>query len=236
MPGEIEGESEEKVANDPMEQSIGPWVEQLKNWLIAADDISHYIAPSSLAIGKVIPRLFYGLVNISDAIRPESESSKERDFASAMELFALCVVNAFLAEESAYHLPNDDSPEPIFLDNPRTSALDYLKRLNRVSTKFQKEKLPLTYIVATCPLITGLISQEKADNKWPFKLKGLNEQIFIDEDSWNKLKTISIAGKKEPTGTDEKSASSDNKKTQRSQRRPKTPTAKTSDPTSESSS
>jgi hypothetical protein len=134
-----------------------------------------------------------------------------------MELFALCAVNAFLAEESAYHLPKDDQPKPIFLVNPRTSAADYLKRLKGVSSKLSSDKLPLTHIVATCPLITGLISQSnleetatqdttqesaskpkrpKSGEAWPFKIDSFKPNNFISTDHWKKLSNVSISGKK----------------------------------------
>lgn len=234
---EEENEIEESDSFDTtgIDSPITAWVEPLKSWLQHAHEIRNNVAPSSLAIGKVMPRLFYGLTNISDALRPDS--NKQRNFASAMELFALCVVNAFLAEESAYHLPDDDSTEPIFLVNPRTSAADYLKRLNGVSNKFQKEKLPLTFIVATCPLITGLISARNVGTNWPFKLDTTSKrQHFIDVQSWNKLTTISIAGKKEDAGADGQLQTVDDKKKPRSIRKQSNNnTSKTSDSTTEPS-
>jgi hypothetical protein len=201
---EGDGEESDSYATDGIDTSITKWVEPLQRWIRNAHSIKDNIAPSSLTIGKVMPRLFYGLTNISDALR--FKSIKQRDFASAMELFALCVVNAFLAEESAYHLPNDGLPDPIFLVNPRTSALDYIKRLNGVSKKFKSDKLPLTYIVATCPLITGLISASKASDKWPFTLNiSFDETHFIEDANWTKLETVSIAGKKDGAATDRQS-------------------------------
>jgi hypothetical protein len=233
---EEEGDSEESDSFDKtgVDRSITTWVEPLQCWLQHAHKISLNIAPSSLAIGKVMTRLFYGLTNISDALK--SNSTKQRDFASAMELFALCVVNAFLAEESAYHLPNDGSPDPIFLVNPRTSAADYLKRLNGVSTKFKSDKLPLTYIVATCPLITGLISDKKGNRNWPFKLNDTLDQMrFICDANWDKLKTVSIAGKKDVAGPDGQDQKEDVKKPRRSGTKPKSNTSKTSDSPTEQS-
>ena len=231
---EEEGDSEESDSFDKTEfnSSITQWVEPLKCWLQYAHKISLNITPSSLAIGKVMPRLFYGLTNISDALR--SNSIKQRDFASAMELFALCVVNAFLAEESAYHLPNDSTPDPIFLVNPKTSAPDYLKRLNRVSEKFKSDKLPLTYIVATCPLITGLLSCEKFKGKWPFTLDNSPDDAdFISDESWPELEKVSIAGKKDGAVTDLQSQKEDVKKPRIRSTTPKGNTSKTNAPPTE---
>jgi hypothetical protein len=190
--------------------AIQAWVAPLHTWLLASVDLISHVSPSSVMVGKVMPRLFYGLENISDSLRINT-TKYSTDFASAMELFALCVVNAFLAEESAYHLNDNEESKRIILDNPRTSAKNYLKRLKaepEIDSKSSRARLPLTYIVATCPLITGLISQsaveetaksnEKASNTggtWPFNTKSFKADNFISTDQWTSLSKVSIAGK-----------------------------------------
>jgi hypothetical protein len=105
----------------------------------------------------------------------------------------------------------------------------YLKRLNGVSEKFKSDKLPLTYIVATCPLITGLISAEKVEYKWPFIMNNTYDQNrFIDQANWDKLKTVSIAGKKDGAVTDRHSQKEDVKKPRNRNTTPKGNTSKTS--------
>lgn len=179
--------------------AIEAWIEPLHSWLLASTDLMSHITPSSVMVGKVMPRLFYGLENISDALRFNT-TKYSTDFASAMELFALCVVNAFLAEESAYHLTDNEAPKRIILDNPRTSATNYLNRLKTEAAKvgISSRSLPLTHVVATCPLITGLISEEKVNEGWPFNLNNTESQAssdpFITNSSWGKLKSVSIAG------------------------------------------
>jgi hypothetical protein len=179
--------------------AIQAWGEPIHRWLLASADLMSHITPSSVMVGKVMPRLFYGLENISDALRFNT-AKYSTDFASAMELFALCVVNAFLAEESAYHLTDNEAPKRIILDNPRTSATNYLNRLKAEAAKvgISSKSLPLTHIVATCPLITGLISEEKVKKTWPFTLNKTASQTgfdpFIERDNWEKLSNISIAG------------------------------------------
>lgn len=194
---------------------IEAWVEPLHKWLMAAAGLKTHIAPSSVMVGKVIPRLFYGLENISDELRINTNKS---DFASAMELFALCVVNAFLAEESAYHLTENGEPKRIILDNPVTSASNYLKRLEVVAERgdISSACLPLTHIIATSPLITGLISLpttedtanqdttpesgtkpniKKIGSTWPFKINSFKPENFILSDQRNHLSKVRIAGR-----------------------------------------
>jgi hypothetical protein len=214
-----EDDEHEQDLEDDQKKSIQAWTKPLHNWLVAAADLKKHIAPSSVMVGKVMPRLFYGLENISDALRINTDKYST-NFASAMELFALCVVNAFLAEESAYHLTDNGDPKRIVLDNPRTSAADYLKRLEAETDRvgISSASLPLTHIVATCPLITGLIRKSKheetatqdstpeLENKrkkkkpvgtWPFNINSFKPGNFISTDHWLLLNRVSIAGKKE---------------------------------------
>jgi hypothetical protein len=196
----VDDDERDKTLLDEKKLSIENWLEPLHLWLNNAVILNQYIAPSSVMIGKLIPRLFYGLEN----------KTYQTDFASSMELFALCVVNAFLAEESAFHLIESYGSKRIFLANPRTSAADYLQRLNKEFPKnsISKERLPLTFIVATCPLITGLISKKKAENNWPFSISDTDStergSNFIGESDWTYLSKISIAGKKESAAQNEK--------------------------------
>jgi hypothetical protein len=213
-----EGDENEQGLNDNQKNLIEAWVEPINKWLIAVEDLKKHIAPSSVMVGKVMPRLFYGLENISDALRIKT-NKYSTDFASAMELFALCVVNAFLAEESAYNLTYKSDSKRIILNNPRTSATDYLNRLKAEVEKvgISSESLPLTHIVATCPLITGLISQsdtkdtapqntskdfnnqpkkQKPSRTWPFSINSFKPDNFIPLDQWEILSKVSIAGKK----------------------------------------
>lgn len=220
-----ESDEKEQDLEDSQKELIKAWVEPIHEWLIAVEDLKKHIAPSSVMVGKVIPRLFYGLENISDSLR-KNTTNYSTDFASAMELFALCVVNAFLAEESAYHLTDNEAPKRIILVNPRTSATKYLKLLKAEATKVNitSESLPLTHIVATCPLITGLISEEKGKQTWPFTLNKTESQTgfdpFIGKGNWENLSNVSIAGnsdaktnnhkprKSRSTSTDTQTASS----------------------------
>jgi hypothetical protein len=193
--GVVEGET-------GVDAFIDSWLKNILEWLVASQELTRHIQPSSVFMGKVWPRLFFGLENISDALRPLHKSN---NFPTLMELFALCVVNAFLAEESTYHLVDTNAEESArsTLANPRSSARDYLKRLNKINGELKIERLPLTFIVATCPLITGLIKEEELATtavqpqaEWPFALNNFTPNNFIKTVDWNELTEIAIQGKK----------------------------------------
>jgi hypothetical protein len=217
--GSEEDENEQDLKNDQKEL-INAWVNPLYRWLMTAVDLKIHIAPSSVMVGKVMPRLFYGLENISDALRINTKMYST-DFASAMELFALCVVNAFLAEESAYHMTDIGEPKRIILANPRTSATDYLKRLNAEAkdNPIDFKKLPLTTIIATCPFITGLISEKTVVAGWPFIQSNPDSDnqtnVFISKTMWEQLSNIAIAGSKEPTDSSSRNINNSNNKNNR---------------------
>jgi hypothetical protein len=212
-----EEDENEQYLKDDQKELIKAWVNPLYIWLMTAVKLKTHITPSSVMVGKVMPRLFYGLENISDALRINT-SNYATDFASAMELFALCVVNAFLAEESAYHMTDTGEPKRIILANPRTSATDYLKRLNAEAkdNPIDYKKIPLTTIIATCPFITGLIYEKTAAAGWPFIQSnpdsGDQNKNFISKITWEQLSKIAIAGSKDSTDASGKSINNENKK------------------------
>lgn len=82
--------------------------------------------------------------------------------ATVMEIFALCVINAFLVEEAEHHLLGSSdtlaSNSQVDRNNPRTSAEWFVDKLN--ATKPQRSEFPLTAIMATCPLLLGLLDAE----------------------------------------------------------------------------
>lgn len=209
-----ESEDTKDEATTQVNPSIDAWVDKLHSWLVASETITTYIQPSSVFMGKVWPRLFFGLENISEELRPQSKSNN--DFAALMELFALCVVNAFLAEESTHHLmaKNAKGMSPTTLTNPRASAKNYREKLDEIKGVLRKERLPLTFIVATCPLITGLISVGKPDRRstqnsaaWPFYIDDFKPDNFIEPSAWNELKKIAIQGAKKEEGRGNEKAS-----------------------------
>lgn len=190
-----EGADNQNQTDDNVESSLNKWVDKLHAWLSAAKPYAENVRPSSVFTGKIWPRLFFGLENISDALRPQGKGN----FADMMEMFALCVVNAFMAEEFSFHKVDPYKSEVNPLRNPVTSASKYLKDINKIKETILIQRLPLTFVVATCPLLTGLIRQMRfvdSSAEWPFKFDQYTPNNFINEDDWGKLTTIAIQGKK----------------------------------------
>ncbi|RIZ69126.1 MAG: hypothetical protein D0528_05485 [Methylococcales bacterium] len=154
-------------------------------WLAFTKDLNNHIKPSAVFLGKVWTRLYFSLLNASIHIQ-----TKHVGIASIMELYALCVINAFLVEESSYHYTNTDS-QPFDSTNPiNIDDNTLISKLNSIN-KFKIEQFPLTSIIMTCPLILGLIHDNKAiqllskisDHKFDQNL-GCNIKIFSNLDAY----------------------------------------------------
>ena len=119
-----------------------------------------------------------------------------------MEIFALCVINAFLVEESEHHLlasPGEHSEKArIDRNNPRTSAAAFANKLK--SMQLRRQDFPLTSIVATCPLILGLldVSLGYANVLKPLFPSGQTtdsiEALLRPKELTDLMKKVSIAG------------------------------------------
>ncbi len=127
--------------------------EDIDAWRRNSLQLAKAISPSAIFLGKVWTRLFFSLQKASEELRPKA------DFGQVMEIFALCVINAFLAEEVEHHFSGSPSTLPTDLrvdrNNPRTSASWFVDKLKSVQP--QRLDFPLTSIVATCPLLLGLL-------------------------------------------------------------------------------
>ncbi|UTY60254.1 hypothetical protein [Massilia sp. erpn] len=169
-------------------------------WIAQVDELT--ITPSSVLLGKIWTRLYYSLEKAADALRPSP--SKDHGPASLMQMFALCVVNAFLVEEADHHLSGNmpGSLPAIDRNNPLTTPNPFLEE--KLGIILQNPKLlPLTHLVATCPLILGLI---RGTPQCKTVLQGFcfeaQEQTAIeyasllcDEDSWRLIEHSFIAGR-----------------------------------------
>lgn len=128
----------------------------IDEWRKNSLKLAEVISPSAIFLGKVWTRLFFSLQKASEELRPQS------DFGEVMEIFALCIINAFLVEEAEHHLstaPNTPTVDfRVDRNNPRTSASWFVEKLKAISP--QRSNFPLTSIVATCPLLLGLLSVE----------------------------------------------------------------------------
>lgn len=137
----------------PKQQKL--W-ESVSKWRKSALELAGEITPSAIFLGKVWTRLFFSLQKAADELKPRS------NFSDVMEIFALCVLNAFLVEEAEHHVsvtPSAASDSRIDRNNPRTSASAFAKKLQ--SMQLSRRDFPLTSIVATCPLILGLLDENK---------------------------------------------------------------------------
>ncbi len=132
-------------------------------WLEFVDSIKTQIKPSAVFLGKVWTRLYFSLLNASSSINTQI------GMASLMELYAICLINAFFVEEFYYHLTEaqaSDTAPSIKRTNPiHPVSANFLKKFD--ITKKRKEgvriqKFPLTRVIGTCPLILGLIRNEYA--------------------------------------------------------------------------
>lgn len=158
------------------------------------------LAPSSVMLGKVWTRLYFSLENASDKLRPGNNYGA----ASIMEIFALCVINAFLVEEAEHHLATDgSSASPLSnRSNPLKSAENFINnKIEFLAKKENKDALPFTYAIATCPLILGLIESEAYADQFS-RLLNVDgnetvsaENLLCSKDHWKLINRSFIAGR-----------------------------------------
>jgi hypothetical protein len=146
-------ESEFPVAIHKLKYNIGIWLGSVN------EDFKESLFPSAIFLGKVWSRIFFSLQNAAEDLKRDS------DFFKIMEIYALCIINAFLIEEAEHHLDNLDSnskPDEVAIDrsNPRTSAPKFVDKL--AVLKHCRNRFPFTSIIVTCPLILGLLDSNHA--------------------------------------------------------------------------
>ena len=155
--GDIDGADASKPTKDGNENTKQRNLATcISKWRDHIADLAQEISPSAIFLGKVWTRLFFSLQNAAEELKPRS------NLGDVMEIFALCVINAFLVEEAEHHVSASPSTNPalrIDRSNPRVSAEAFVKKL--LSMKLNRHNFPLTSIVATCPLILGLLDEEK---------------------------------------------------------------------------
>ena len=211
-----------ETGGDPVYRKLQPLAATVVAWLNATQPFREKITPSAILMGKVWTRLYFSLEKVCDAERREVASGKV-GVADLMELFAFCVINAFYVEEIDHH------QHPLAADkilqeiqdrrNPQTSTKTFLDRLRKVSA--HREHLPLTYLVATCPLLVGLLRPNSvtkdaiesllscevpvsANTTAPTSLAKTDmqeqdpiyklEYVMCDEATWDRINRIYIAG------------------------------------------
>lgn len=168
---------------------------KVEKWLGDVDVLSKKTLPSGIFLGKVWTRIYFSLHNAAQEL-------KSAGFGTVMEIFALCVLNAFLVEEAEHHMPRSPGrstdTERISRNNPRTSVKVFVEKLSDVKPK--REDFPFTAIMATCPLILGLLDEKKG---YAAGLKPMfSESVSIDDVTsllcpntvFRQIEKVSVAG------------------------------------------
>lgn len=170
----------------------------IESWLNDVRELAQKVSPSAVLVGKIWTRLFFSLEKAADELRGQA------GVAEMMEIFALCVINAFMVEEADHHVPSDSDlvkrGGAVDRTNPVESASTFIKKLKRVSPT--RRELPLTAIMATCPLLLGLLYghkdyAESLKDLFPAARQGAQtiEPLFCSKEIWESLNKISVAGR-----------------------------------------
>lgn len=183
-----------------------PLNDQFISWSKKSEIIAYKVTPSSVLLGKIWTRLYFSLEKVSDKQRGNMGP------ASLMQMFALCVINSFFIEEVDHHLSEDEKyADATDRTNPLTSADLFIRKFEIIST--QRDKLPLTYMIATCPLILGLIENKNKTHNHVASLlaplgdensieaKQITNRILCQKLDWDRIEKTYVAGrwKKEQT-------------------------------------
>lgn len=155
-------------------------VKQLTSWLEICQGIKQNFHPSAVLMGKIWNRLYFSLDNISAAMRASNQTSER--ICKTMELFAWALINACLVEEVDYHHRLGE-PVGAALNryNPRTSGALVINKFQSPAENASQDSLditadmaPLAFMIASCPLVLGLI---KHDVKSRTFIESLNTKL-----------------------------------------------------------
>ncbi|MFL4395323.1 P-loop NTPase fold protein [Acinetobacter pittii] len=166
MPSELEDKEIDASDKDYIEK----WVYAICKWLIISHKDLVNIQPSSIFLGKVWIRLYFSLISVAE--------SKENwgDLGKIISLYVHCLINAFLVEEEDHHFKVSNLNEEKFLtkrinrQNPKNSFKPVNDKLKELKNN-NFEGFPLTKMIVSCPVIQGLIK----DNKDVY----INEATFV---------------------------------------------------------
>lgn len=173
--GEDESESEGegggaredvKKAESPKEVAERTALESLVNrvelWLKICEPLKKNFHPSAVLLGKIWNRLYFSLDNISSNMRATNATLESERCVKAMELFSWALINACLVEEVDYHHRDVGTAErAINRSNPRSSGEPVIRKFIRAADSKDIDVTPtiapLTFMIASCPLLLGLI-------------------------------------------------------------------------------
>ncbi|PTU49695.1 hypothetical protein DBB42_23765 [Pseudomonas plecoglossicida] len=192
------GSDETSLSSDtPQDEQLKTLAESIEAWLGDVKLLSPRISPSGVLVGKIWTRLFFSLEKAADELRGQA------GVAVMMEIFALCVINAFMVEEADHHMSDSIQLErrgAADRTNPVESASTFVKKLMRVSPS--RDDLPLTAIIATCPLLLGLLNSKESYSASLIKLfpeerqiQGYIESLLCSSALWESFNRISVTGR-----------------------------------------
>jgi hypothetical protein len=180
-------EPEEKWENSNL-------VKATASWLLRTRKYRDEVKPSAVMIGKIWTRLYFALESCSDNIR----AKKDIGVASIMRLYAWCLINAVFVEER-YHHCTCKSEVNVWRNNPvQINGIEHVKR-EILAIQNLDDDFPLTSIVATCPLILGLLPLE--DLEVLLALGGMSNQeqstvantcLSNESEQWKELDNLAI--------------------------------------------
>ncbi|MDP4073879.1 hypothetical protein [Acidovorax sp. A1169] len=158
------GEAEYEDDDQPAE--LVKLVTQITSWLDICQGLKQHFHPSAVLMGKIWNRLYFSLDNISAAMRAGNQINERS--CKAMELFAWALINACLVEEVDYHhRAGEPAGATLNRYNPRTSGALVIKKFqspaksaSQASLDVTADMAPLAFMIASCPLVLGLIKHD----------------------------------------------------------------------------
>ncbi|WP_342371232.1 hypothetical protein [Acinetobacter sp. D009] len=167
---DMSSELEDKEIDNIDKEYIDEWVSAICKWLIISHKDLVKIQPSSIFLGKVWIRLYFSLISVAES------KDNWNNLGSIISLYTHCLINAFLVEEEDHHFKASAFNEGVLptkrmsRQNPKTALKpvnDKLKQLKNIDFEY----FPLTKMIASCPIIQGLIMKSKDDY--------INESTFV---------------------------------------------------------
>ena len=157
--------------NDHPEELV-KLVNQLKGWLATCRELKQHFNPSAVLMGKIWNRLYFSLDNISQAMR--GRNNEPMRCSKSMELFAWALINACLVEEVDYHYrAGEPAQAALNRYNPKTSGAVVIKKfqspaksLSPAGLDISADMAPLAFMIASCPLVLGLIKQDAVSRQF----------------------------------------------------------------------
>lgn len=177
---DVNDDSGAEPPRDPEElEALGALVSKVEAWLQICTQLKAHFHPSAVLMGKIWNRLYFSLDNISSNMRATSATLDKERCVKAMELFSWALINACLVEEVDYHYRNDDAAQgAIDRSNPRSSGELVFKKFMASASggiDVTPNIAPLTFMIASCPLLLGLIEDRKKGTA-----KNLTMGSFVD--------------------------------------------------------